>query len=62
MRKTGMADISYCNTNCIQENCERNLKFRKPPTKYYSVSNFDSDNPDAIHPHCPHKLIRERKD
>lgn len=59
MRKKGMGDISYCNTNCIQENCERNLKFRKPPTKFYSVSSFDEDEKDAIHAKCEYKLVKK---
>lgn len=41
MRKVGPSDISYCNTNCCQENCKRNLRYWKPPTQYYSVSSFD---------------------
>lgn len=35
-----MYDKSYCNTICDQQDCERNLRFNKPKTKYYSVTNF----------------------
>ena len=61
MRRTGPADISYCNTNCCQENCKRNLRYWKPPTKFYSVSNFDEDCKNAIHSNCEHKWLAEEK-
>ena len=61
MRKKGLPDISYCNANCIQEGCERNLKYRKPPTKYFSVSNFAKDDTDVLHTKCPYKLIKGEK-
>lgn len=57
MRKTGPADISYCNTNCIQERCKRNLRYWKPPTKFYSVSSFDKDCKDDLHAKCQAKWL-----
>lgn len=56
-RKTGPGDISYCNTNCMQENCKRNLRYWKAPTKYYSVTSFDDNCKDALHARCPYKLV-----
>lgn len=61
MRKKGIGDISYCNTYCAQENCERNLRFRKPPTRFYSVSSFDEENKDVLHLKCAYKYIKEDK-
>lgn len=58
-RQKGLDDISYCNTNCMNENCERNLRFRKPPTKYYSVCSFDTSDPDALHLKCEWKLVKK---
>ena len=62
MRKIGPGDISYCNTNCIQERCKRNLKYWKPPTKFYSVSSFDDECKDVIHSKCEHKWLAEEED
>ena len=61
MRKTGPGDISYCNTNCFQERCKRNLKYWKPPTKFYSVSSFDDECKDAIHSKCEHIWLAEEE-
>lgn len=58
MREKGIGDIGYCNTTCIQENCERNLRFRKPPTQFYSVSSFDENNKDISHSNCKYKFIK----
>lgn len=38
-----MYDRSYCATNCDRKNCERNIKFNKPHTRIYTVSEFDTD-------------------
>lgn len=62
MRKIGPEDISYCNTNCYQERCKRNLRYWKAPTQFYSVCNFDSKCEDAIHPKCEYKWLAEEED
>ena len=62
MRKTGPADISYCNTNCMQEKCKRNLRYWKPSTKFYSVTSFDKNCKDELHSKCEHILPEEEKD
>lgn len=59
MRRTGSSDISYCNTNCLQGECKRNLYFWKPPTKFYSVTSFDKECSDMLHPKCKHKWLAE---
>lgn len=59
MRKKGLDDISYCNSYCAQENCERNLRYRKPPSKFYSVCTFDENNKDVLHLTCEWKLIKK---
>ena len=51
-----MFDKSYCNTVCDQEDCERNIRFNKPQTKYYSVTTFDDANVD--HRNC---IWKEKK-
>lgn len=62
MRRTGPDDISYCCTKCLRQNCKRNLHFWKAPSKIYSVSNFDSDCADELHPNCKYKWVaREDK-
>lgn len=58
MRKKGLADISYCDTKCTQEDCERSLRVRKPPRKHYSVYGFDKNETDELHPHCKYKYTR----
>ena len=60
-RKTGPGDISYCNTNCMQEKCKRNLRYWKPPTKFYSVTSFDKDCKDELHSKCEHILSSEEE-
>lgn len=61
MRKIGPGDISYCNTNCFQERCKRNLRYWKPPTKYYSVCSYDDQNEDALHINCIWKWLAEEE-
>lgn len=51
-----MNDKSYCCTFCDQQNCERNLRFHKPITRYYSVATFDNSNPDVSHKDCEWKI------
>lgn len=47
-----MYDRSYCSTECIRKNCERNLKYHKPCTKIYTVSELDVANTDVNHSSC----------
>ena len=47
-----MYDRSYCSTNCNRKNCERNLKYHKPRTRFYSVVELDSDDVNASHIRC----------
>lgn len=56
-----MYDRSYCATFCNQKNCERNLKYNKPKTRYYSVTTFDDSNPDKSHKNCKWKISMEEK-
>lgn len=58
-RKTGPGDISYCNTNCTQEKCKRNLRYWKAPTQFYSVVSFDENCKDELHLKCKHILSEE---
>ena len=51
-----MYDKSYCSTLCDQKDCERNLKYNKPETQYYSVTTFDDSNPDKSHKTCKWKI------
>ena len=51
-----MYDKSYCSTLCDQKDCERNLKYNKPDTQYYSVTTFDDSNPDKSHKSCEWKI------
>ena len=55
-RKTGPEDISYCSTPCLYPHCKRNLKFFKPPSKYFSCCTFDDSNTDELHLKCKWKL------
>lgn len=48
-----MYDRSYCSTNCNRRNCERNLKYNKPHTRFYSVSELDSADVNVNHIRCP---------
>lgn len=52
-----MWDKSYCSTVCDQKDCERNLRFNKPDTKYYSVAEFDRGEPS--HEKCIWKVKRK---
>lgn len=52
-------DKSYCSTFCNQKDCERNLRFNKPSTKYYSVTTFDDSNPDVEHKSCIWKIKKK---
>lgn len=56
-----MYDKSYCSTYCNQKDCERNLRFNKPATKFYSVTTFDDIDPDSNHKHCAWKIKKEEK-
>lgn len=47
-----MYDRSYCATECTRKNCERNLAYHKPCTRFYSVSNFDEECTDTRHIRC----------
>lgn len=47
-----MYDRSYCATNCDRKNCERNIKFNKPHTRIYTVSELDADSQDTKHIRC----------
>lgn len=49
-----MYDKSYCNANCKQRDCLRNMKYNKPQERYYSVSNFE--NNDNEHKNCAYKI------
>lgn len=49
-----MYDRSYCNTECIRKNCERNLKYQKPCYRIYTVSDLDSDCENSKHLRCPY--------
>ena len=51
-----MYDMSWCNQDCPQRSCERNLKYNKPQERFYSVSIFDEDNPDITHKNCKWKI------
>ena len=53
-----MYDKSYCNTVCDQKDCERNLRYHKPLTKYYSVTTFDDAHDD--HKNCIWKETERR--
>lgn len=48
-----MYDRSYCSTNCDRKNCERNLKYHKPRSRIYSVSELNSDDKNIKHIRCP---------
>ena len=54
-----MNDKSYCNTVCNQEDCERNLRFNKPKTKYYSVTDFGDSITDLKY--CIWKIKKEKQ-
>lgn len=47
-----MYDRSYCATECVRKNCERNLGYHKPCTRIYSVSKFDEACDDNKHIRC----------
>lgn len=49
-------DKSYCSTPCNRKDCERNLKYNKPMTKYYSVTTFDDINLDKSHKDCEWRI------
>ena len=51
-----MYDKSYCATECEDCDCERNIKFNKPETRFYSMTTFDDSNPDKMHKRCPWKI------
>lgn len=51
-----MYDKSYCATECEDSNCERNIKFNKPETRFYSMTTFDDSNPDKMHKRCPWRI------
>lgn len=53
-----MNDKSYCATECNDRNCERNIKFNKPTTKYYTVTTFD--NIHENHKKCIWKIKKEK--
>ena len=53
-----MYDKSYCATECDQKDCDRNLKYNKPYTKFFSVTTFDDSNKD--HKHCKWKIPGDR--
>lgn len=48
-----MYDRSYCSTNCNRKDCERNLKYHRPCTKFYSVTELNSEDKNATHLRCP---------
>ena len=47
-----MYDRSYCATKCTRKNCERNLGYHKPVTRFFSASKFDEDAEDDNHMNC----------
>lgn len=47
-----MYDRSYCASECKRRDCERNLKYNKPVTRFYSVSEFDTEAKDDRHIRC----------
>lgn len=53
-----MYDRSYCVSECIRKNCERNLKYHKPCSRVYSVSDLGSvgylNEKDVKHLRCPY--------
>ena len=51
-----MGDKSYCATECEDCDCERNIKFNKPETRFYSMTTFDDSNPDKMHKRCPWRI------
>ena len=55
-----MIDISFCNCmDCPQWDCQRNLRYYKPETQWYSISTFiTKDNTDETHKNCEWKLVR----
>ena len=53
-----MYDKSYCYTSCDQHDCERNLKYNKPQTQYYSATMFDIEN--TNHKNCKWKVKKEK--
>lgn len=48
-----MHDRSYCSTNCDRKNCERNLKYHKPHSRIYSVSELNNEDKNTKHIRCP---------
>ena len=56
-----ICDKSYCATECEDRDCERNIKYNKPETRYYSMTTFDDINPDKMHKCCPWRINKERK-
>lgn len=57
-----MYDRSYCATKCTRKNCERNLGYHKPCTRFYSVANFDEKNTDERHIRCENFLPIDEED
>ena len=53
-----MNDMSYCSTKCLRLDCERNMRYNKPTTKYYSATGFDCKNKDPLHKTC--KWMRKK--
>ena len=53
-----MNDKSYCGTKCDQKDCDRNLEYNTPYTKYFSVTNFDTENEN--HKNCKYKIPGNR--
>lgn len=51
-----MYDKSYCNCDCPQRDCERNIKYNPPKHRYFSMTTFDTDNPDKTHKNCMWKI------
>ena len=51
-----MYDKSYCNCDCSQSDCERNIKYNPPEHRYFSITTFDTDNPDKTHKDCKWKI------
>lgn len=48
-----MYDKSYCSsTSCDQKDCERNLRFHKPCSKIYTVSNLNEEENE----NCKYKI------
>lgn len=57
-----MCDRSYCATECIRKNCERNLTYHKPCARIYSASYFDEDCKDNKHIRCKNFSPIEEED